>query len=77
MQVEAVWIGDASGTGYEVAITNSRPPVDEKCSTGTSCRVPQKVPILDTQEMTFMVKVLTTRGQKLVTGFKVCLKGAV
>jgi hypothetical protein len=77
LQVEAVWKGDASGTGYEVAITNSQPPVDESCSTGTSCRVPTKVPILDTQEMTFVVKVQTTRGQKLVQGFKVCLKGAV
>jgi len=75
LDVEAVWAGDASGTGYEVAITNSQPPVDEKCSTGTSCRVPAKVPILDTQEMTWVVKVQTTRGQKVVTGFKVCLAG--
>ena len=77
LQVEAVWAGDVSGTGYEVAITNSQPPVDETCSTGTSCRVPKQVPILDTQEMTFVVKVQTTRGKKVVTGFKVCLKGAV
>jgi len=75
LQVEAVWTGDASGTGYEVAITNSQPPVDERCSTGTSCRVPADVPILDGQEMSWVVKVQTTRGQKLVTGFKVCLAG--
>jgi hypothetical protein len=43
-------------------------------STGrASCRVPAKVPILDTQEMSWVVKVQTKRGHKLVTGFKVCL----
>ena len=77
LQVEAVWTGDVSGTGYEVAISNTQPPVDETCTTGTSCRVPAAVPILDTQELTFVVKVQTTQGQKLVSGFKVCLKGAV
>jgi hypothetical protein len=77
LDVEAVWTGDASGTGYDVAISNSQPPVDERCSTGTSCRVPAKVPILENQEMSWVVKVQTSRGHKLVTGFKVCLKGAV
>ena len=75
LRVEAVWNGDASGTGYEVAITNSQPPVDETCSTGTSCRVPAKVPILDSQEMSWVVKVQTTSGHKLVSSFKVCLEG--
>ncbi len=75
LQVEAVWTGDASGTGYEVAISNSQPPVDKRCSTGTSCRVDEKVPILAKQEMSWVVKLQTARGHKPVTGFKVCLAG--
>lgn len=76
LRVEAVWTTDARGTGYQVAISNSQPPVDERCSSGTSCLVPAKVPILIGQEMTWVVKILTTRGQKLVTGFRVCLAGS-
>ena len=49
--------------------------VHATCRTGTTCRAPTKVPILADQEMSWEVKVLTTRGNKQAEGFKVCLEG--
>ena len=46
LQVEAKWTTDASGTGYYVKISADN-RVYARCSTGTSCRVPGKVPLAD------------------------------
>jgi hypothetical protein len=46
-----------------------------RCSTGTSCAVPEKVEIAADQEVSWEARIETTRGKKLVSGFKVCLDG--
>ncbi len=77
LQVEAQWTTDARDTGYVVVISTAEPQdrVYARCSTGTSCLVPVKVPILVDQEVSWVVEVLTTRGGKVVTGGRVCLDG--
>jgi hypothetical protein len=75
VQVEAKWTTEARGTGYYVLISAGNRDY-ARCSTGTSCRVPAKAPLLDGQEVSWVAKILTTRGDKLVTGFKVCLEGS-
>jgi hypothetical protein len=74
LQVEARWTTDARDTGYYLTISIGD-RVYARCSTGTSCLVPAKVAILVDQEISWTVKLLTTRGDKVVTGFKVCLDG--
>ena len=76
MQVEAKWTTDASGTGYYVKISADN-RVYARCSTGTSCRVPGKVPLADNRLMTWTVELLTTKGNKVAGGFKVCLDAEV
>ena len=75
MQVKATWNGDAAGTGYSIVLTNGR-QVNETCSTGTSCAVPQDVPIDSEQEMNWHLQVVTAQGGKPVEAFQVCLIGS-
>jgi len=77
LRVEARWTGDARGSGYYVLISTTEPVARDyvRCSTGTSCLVPGKVQLLANQEMSWSVKLLTVRGNKVVAGFKVCLAG--
>jgi hypothetical protein len=77
LQVEARWTTDAEGTGYYVVVSTTVPEKRDhaSCTTGTSCPVPAKVPIKDGQEMTWEVKVMTTRGDKVATALRVCLIG--
>jgi hypothetical protein len=77
LRVEARWTTNARGTGYRVQISTTEPQARDyaSCSTGTSCLVAIRVPILVGQEMSWSVKILKTRTNKLVAGFKVCVYG--
>jgi hypothetical protein len=77
LQAEARWTTDTKGTGYYVVVSTTVPEKRDhaKCTTGTSCLVPTKVPIKDGQEMTWEVTVMTTRGDKVATALRVCLVG--
>ena len=75
MQAEARWVTDARGTGYYLTISIGD-RVYARCTTGTSCRVPAKPKLGVDQEVSWTVKLLTTQGNKVVTGFKVCLAGS-
>jgi hypothetical protein len=74
MQVQANWKGDAAGTGYYVTI-GIDDKVYAKCSTGTSCTVPKKIPLPVGEETSWVVQLNTTKGNKVTGGFKTCLKG--
>jgi hypothetical protein len=74
MQAEARWATDARDTGYYLTISIGD-RVYARCTTGTSCRVPAKPKLGVDQEVSWTVKLLTTQGNKVVTGFKVCLAG--
>jgi hypothetical protein len=77
LKVVARWLTDARGTGYHVVISTTEPVVRTyaSCSTGTSCRVTKPVRIRPNQEMSWEVRIVKTRGNRLVAGFKVCLDG--
>jgi hypothetical protein len=77
LRVEARWQTNARGTGYYVQIANGVPLGRElvRCSKGTSCVVPNGVLILPNHELTLTVKVLRTRGNKVVAAYKACLDG--
>jgi hypothetical protein len=79
LQVEARWTTDTKGTGYYVVVSTGEPEKRDHatCTTGTSCLVPTKVPIEDGQEMTWEVRVMTTRGDKVAAALRVCLVGRV
>ena len=53
LRVEARWRPDAGLLGYTVAISTTGPKAKQyaRCRRGTSCPVPQAVPILANQEM--------------------------
>jgi hypothetical protein len=74
MNVEARWLTDARGTGYYMTISIGD-HVYARCSTGTSCPVPTKLKLLVKQEVSWRIELLTTHGDKVVDGFKVCLEG--
>jgi hypothetical protein len=46
-----------------------------RCSKGTSCRVPQKVELKAGAEDSWVLELVTTRGDKVAAGFKSCVKG--
>ncbi len=77
LRVEARWTTDARGTGYYVVISTTEPVKRNfrTCFAGTSCLVRQSVSILPGQEMSWTVKIMTVKGQRLVGGFMVCLDG--
>jgi len=75
MQVEAKWTTDLRGTGYYLTISDDYGP-RARCSVGTSCRVPKKVPLPVGAEDSWTVELLTTKGDKIADGFKVCVEGA-
>jgi hypothetical protein len=79
LRVQAKWTTDARNTGYYILVSTTEPQARDylRCLAGTSCVVPQKVSVLRNQEMSWSVKILTTRGNKLVSGFKVCVEGQV
>ncbi|HEX4323676.1 MAG TPA: hypothetical protein VHZ77_03485, partial [Gaiellaceae bacterium] len=74
MQAEARWTTDASGTGYYVTISIGN-KVYARCSTGTTCPVPQKLPLGVGDEVSWTLQLMTTKGKKVADGFKVCLEG--
>jgi hypothetical protein len=45
------------------------------CSTGTSCTVPQQVPILNGEQMSWTVRLMISKPHfvKIIAGFMVCL----
>jgi hypothetical protein len=77
LRVEARWQTDARGTGYYVLISTSEPVSKDlaRCSSGTSCLVPKRVPIAFNQEMTLTVKVLKRPSDMVAAAFKACLNG--
>jgi hypothetical protein len=75
LRVEAKWAGDARGTGYYVKISQGAKAY-ARCSTGTSCRVPGTVPLGTKDLMEWKVELLTTKGDRLAGGFRVCLEAA-
>jgi hypothetical protein len=77
LRVEARWTTNAHATGYYVSISTTAPAAwhFRSCFTGTSCLVRQRVPIFAGEEMSWSVKLMATKGQKLVGGFMVCLVG--
>jgi hypothetical protein len=75
MQVEAKWTTDARDTGYYVRISVDN-KVYARCSTGTSCRVAKRLPLGVGDEISWTLELLTTKGNKVAGGFKVCLEGA-
>jgi hypothetical protein len=77
LDVEARWTGDVKPAGYYVVISMLEPSERDYavCTSGTSCVVPVKVPLLVNQEMSWSVRMLTRKGGKLVSGFRVCLTG--
>jgi hypothetical protein len=74
MQVEVRWTTDARGTGYYIKISDDF-GVSVRCSVGTSCRVPRKVPLAVRQEDSWVLQLMTTQGDKVAGGFKTCVKG--
>ena len=74
MQVEATWTTDARDTGYYVKIS-ANDKVYATCTSGTTCRVPEQVPLAVNDEFSWTVQLLTTKGNKVAGGFKVCLEG--
>jgi hypothetical protein len=77
LDVEARWTKDARRSGYSVVVSTTEPVTRDYaiCSTGTSCVVRKRVAILPNQEMSWTVKVVTTKGKRLVMGVRVCLAG--
>jgi hypothetical protein len=45
------------------------------CTTGTTCNATRREPIRDDQEVSWKLELVTTQGEKVVMGFKVCLVG--
>jgi hypothetical protein len=72
LHVEAKWQTDAGRTGYYVQLSIGN-KVYAKCSTGTSCPVPEEVPLAADDLMSWTVQLLTSKGDKVADGFKVCL----
>jgi hypothetical protein len=74
MQVEARWTTDASHTGYYVRISADG-QVYARCSIGTACPVSKRLPLKAGNEVSWMLELVTTQGNKVTGGFKVCLEG--
>jgi hypothetical protein len=79
LTVEARWQGNLRGTGYKVQISTTEPEVHlyRTCSAGTSCLVPQQVPIFKGEEMSWTVRIAQIKPHytKILSGFMVCLNG--
>jgi hypothetical protein len=78
LDVEAQWTKDARQSGYSVVVSTTEPDARDDAigSTGTSCVVRKRVAIAPNEEMSWTVKVVTTKGKRLVMGVRVCLAGA-
>jgi hypothetical protein len=74
MQAEAKWTSDARGSGYYLTISDDY-GLRARCSAGTSCRVAKPVPLPAGAEDSWTVELLTTKGDKVADGFKVCVEG--
>jgi len=75
MRLQARWATDARGTGYYLKISIGD-HVYARCTTGTSCRVRDTVQLPADTEISWVVQLLTTHGNQIVDGFKVCLTGS-
>ena len=74
LQFDAKWTTDARDTGYYVKISAGDRAV-ARCFAGTSCRVPETLSLEADDLMGWKVELLTTKGDKVADGFKVCLEG--
>jgi hypothetical protein len=77
LKAVARWATDARGTGYYVVLATTQPKkqTHATCRTGTTCSAPQAMPIGVDEEMTWEVRVVTVKGDRVVDGAKVCLVG--
>jgi hypothetical protein len=75
MDVAARWTGDAHGSGTFIRISTSEP--DEKvyanCFAGTSCGIPHTLPFALDVETSWYVQLVSTKGHKVLAGYKYCL----
>jgi hypothetical protein len=58
-----------------ISTAEPRQQVYATCTTGTTCNATRREPIRDDQEVSWKLELVTTQGEKVVTGFKVCLVG--
>ena len=77
LQAEGRWTTDARGTGYDVVLATTQPTnkTHATCRTGTSCPAPAAVPLGVDQEMTWELRLVTVKGDRVVGGAKICLVG--
>jgi hypothetical protein len=77
LRVEARWTNDPRASGYRIVISTTEPQARDfaVCSRGTSCVVGRRVPIDVDEEMSWAVKLVTVKGNEVVTGIRVCLRG--
>jgi hypothetical protein len=77
LSVVAKWKTNLQGTGLKVVISTTEPNVRtwRTCSTGTSCSVPGQVPILNGEQMSWIVRIMEIKHHyvKVLSGFMVCL----
>jgi hypothetical protein len=77
LHVQATWKTSLTGTGYRIVITTTEPTVRtwRTCTTGTSCVVPQTVPMLKGEEMSWTVRLMKVKPHQItiLAGFMVCL----
>lgn len=75
MLIETRWTGNTAGSGTFVRVSTSEP--DEKvyasCFSGTSCKIPAAVPLGIDIETSWYVELVTTKGHKVLAGYKYCL----
>lgn len=77
LRVEARWLTSLTGTGYKVVISTTEPTTRtwRTCSTGTSCLVSRRVPMLKGEEMSWTVRIMKVQPHlvRVLGGFMVCL----
>jgi hypothetical protein len=75
MLLEARWVGDAGGSGYYVRLSTDEPKtkVYATCTSGTSCKTPSPVPLGIDLETSWYIQIISTKGNKVVSGYKYCL----
>jgi opacity protein-like surface antigen len=77
LRVQAKWQGSLTGSGYKIEISTTEPTLKtwKSCSTGTSCLVAGRVPIVNGEQMSWTVRLMISKHHfvKIISGFMVCL----
>lgn len=74
MRVVGSWTTDARDTGYYVTISDDH-GIHVRGSVGTSCRVPESVPLKVGAEDSWVTELVAARSDKVAGGFKTCVRG--